>query len=304
MSTAPPPPPPPSRWDNAGSNHQPLLDKFRGPSWQEYKDVIPGDKKCFCWTTPLASFLCLVTSPLLCIPACSTPVIVNPREEAVITVFGRFFKRLKNPGLYFMNPCGRDIKVVSTKHTAYELSAVKVADGNGNPLHISGVVTYHVRDSAKAALDVTGVPHYLSKQAHAVLKRIASSYPYETQHGEPSLKTEVQSLQSDMARMLQERVDVAGIYIEGFNLTEISYSPEIAPAMLVRQQAQALVDARSTIVAGAVQISAGALDALGERGVPLSDDLKGRLINNILTVICGETRVQTVIPVSMESAAA
>lgn len=259
-----------------------------------------ADGTCFCLTTPLSALLCLVTSPCMCTPACGSPVIVNPREEAVITVFGRFYKRLRTAGLYFVNPCGRDVKVISTQHTAHELQAVKVADGNGNPLHISGVVTYHIEDTARAALDVLNVPQYLSKQAHATLKRVASSYPYETQHGEPSLKSEVQTLQSDMAELLQSRVEVAGIRIETFSLTEISYSPEIAPAMLVRQQAQALVDARKTIVSGAVQIAAGAMEGLLERGVVISDADKAKLINNILVVICGEAHPKAVIPITLD----
>lgn len=215
--------------------------------------------------------------------------------------FGEYHGTLAAPGLYCVNPCGRELQIVSTQTVALELDAVKVADGNGNPLILSGVVTFVVADPAKAALNVAAVKPFVTKQSHAVLKRIASRFPYEAPDGGPSLKTEAVTLSGEMVAELQDRCAVAGVQIVRFDLADISYAPEIAPAMLVRQQALALVDARHTIVAGAVQIVAGAVEGLAKVGLSLSGAERSRVVNNLLTVISGHTAVQPVIPLQAVS---
>ena len=215
---------------------------------------------------------------------------VYPKHAVVTTVFGRFLHAFTRPGLHFVNPCGREAQVVSLKATSVELPAVKVADRNGNPLVISGVIDYRVVDPTRAALDVLHLPNYVKVNAHAALKRVASLYPYETRDGSPSLKTEVVQLNSVLRTLLQRKVEVCGVKIVTFELSDLAYAAEVAPMMLVRQQAQALIDARSVIVQGAVSITHGALSELEERGHAFDGSQKARLISNMMTVLAGESR--------------
>ena len=189
-----------------------------------------------------------------------------------------------------MNPCGREAQVVSLKQTSVELTAVKVADANGNPLVISGVVNYRVVDATRAALDVLHLGNYVKVNAHASLKRVASLYPYETRDGSPSLKSEVEQLSRALRELLQRKTAVSGVKIVSFELSDLSYAAEVAPMMLVRQQAQALIDARSTIVAASVSIVHGALSKLEDKGHALSEREKSKLISNMMTVLAGESR--------------
>lgn len=180
---------------------------------------------------------------------------------------------------------------VSINNRAHELQAIKVADGQGNSLVVSGIITYRVVDSAKACLDMMdhgALDKYIRTQAHAALKRVASRFPYVSYDGTPSLITEQASLGVQLAALLQEKVDVAGVTIIAFELSDLAYAAEIAPQMLVRQQANAIVDARKTIVAGAVGIVTDALAGLKENGHPLENAEKARLISNLMTVVCSE----------------
>jgi regulator of protease activity HflC (stomatin/prohibitin superfamily) len=157
---------------------------------------------------------------------------------------------------------------------------------------VSGVVTYQIVDARKAALDVPETKSYINTQGLAVMKKIASMYPYEAKEGEHSLKTEASRLRLQMIELLQDRVTPAGIQVVNFELTDLAYAPEIAQAMLIRQQAEAMVDARKIIVEGAVQISYGALAALSERGVKMSKEEESKMVTNLLVVICGDSKVQ------------
>ena len=228
--------------------------------------------------------------PLFCLPLCGTCVTVYPKTAVVTTVYGKFFHNFHVPGLYFVNPCGREAQVVSLKTTSVELQAVKVADANGNPLVISGVVNYRVIDPTRAALDVLHLGNYVKVNAHASLKRVASVYPYETRDGSPSLKTEVEPLSCALRELLQRKVEVCGVEVVSFELSDLSYAAEVAPMMLVRQQAQALIDARTVIVHGAVSIVHGAITKLEEKGHEMEPHDKARLISNMMTVLAGESR--------------
>jgi len=265
-------------------------DPDEPPPPQAYRNAMSEDRACACHTSPLASALCYLGLPLFCLPACGSCLTVYPKNAVVTTVYGRFFHSFTSPGLYFVNPCGREAQVVSLKTTSVELQAVKVADANGNPLVISGVVNYRVVDATRAALDVIHLGNYVKVNAHASLKRVASLYPYETRDGAPSLKTEVEQLSRALRALLQRKTHVCGVKIVSFELSDLSYAAEVAPMMLVRQQAQALIDARSTIVAGSVSIVHGALAKLEERGHVLGDRDRARLISNMMTVLAGESR--------------
>ncbi|MDB5384572.1 MAG: hypothetical protein JWM11_218 [Planctomycetaceae bacterium] len=223
-------------------------------------------------------------------------VIVHPQEEKVIIYWGRFQELLTKPGLYFRTIWGRQIRTVSIKRQTLELPRTTVADGNGNPIVIAAVVTYRNVDSKKVALDIEDAHGFVKTQAMAVLKQVASKYPYEASSGH-SLKAEAQTIGAEMVTLLQSKVDACGTEVLAFELSDLSYAPEIAQSMLVRQQAQALVGARKIIVEGAVEIVYEAIQQLQAKGLGLEHAEQSRLVSNLLTVICGESKVQPTYPI-------
>jgi regulator of protease activity HflC (stomatin/prohibitin superfamily) len=219
-------------------------------------------------------------------------LVVHPQEEVVVLEWGKFSKLVRSPGLSWVNVWGRKIIKISTKQQALEVHRTIVADGNGNPIVVAAVVTFRFVDSKKAALDVQDASSFVKTQAMAVLKQVASRYPYESATHQTSLKSETGVIAKEMRDILQAKVEIAGADVASFELSDLSYAPEIAQAMLVRQQAQALVDARKVIVDGAVQIVHHAVELLGEKGHKLPTGEEARLVSNLLTVICGESHVQ------------
>lgn len=246
-----------------------------------------------CCPTPLSCALAAFFP--LCWIGCTT---INEREEAVMLTWGKYTTTITEPGCYCYNSCGISQRTVSTARTAIDLANVKVADKKGNPLLISGVVTYELRDARKAALDVQDVVNFIRTQGLTVMKRIASMYPYESKGHEPSLKTEADAIRNQMVQFLQERVLPAGVHVVSFELNDLAYAPEIASNMLIRQQAEAVVDARKTIVEGAVEICHDALVGLGQKGIRMSEAEQSRLVSNLLVTICGEHSVQPTISLS------
>jgi len=229
-------------------------------------------------------------------------LVVHPQEEAVVLIWGRFHRLVKTPGLSWINVFGRKIIKVTTKRQVLELPRTTVADGNGNPIVIAGVVTYQYVDSIKVALEIEDAHEFVKTQAMAVLKQVASKYPYESQDGH-SLKAEAQVIGQEMVRTLQAKVDAAGTVIAAYELSDLSYAPEIAQSMLIRQQATALVDARKIIVEGAVEIVREAVELLAARGLEFDPAEKSRTVANLLTVICGEARVQPTYSIQSHAAA-
>jgi len=218
-------------------------------------------------------------------------IVVNPQEEKIILFWGKLKKVLRNQGLYFSIVWGREIITISTKRCAMELHKTTVADKNGNPINIAAICTYQVKDTIKAALNIEDYESYIRTQAIAVLKQVASKYPYESQDNH-CLKGETVIISKEMVNILQQKVEMAGINVISFELSDLSYAPEIAQAMLIRQQAQALVDARKIVVEGAVEIVNDALRQLDERSVKISDSVKSKIVGNLLAIICAESRVQ------------
>ncbi len=144
----------------------------------------------------------------------------------------------RQPGLYCINPCGLTWSLVSVNNRVATLTAMKCADSAGSSLIVSGVVTFRVVDAARAVLDMSNVDAYTHQQAQAVLKRVASQYRYITYDGSPSLITEQAHLGESLRELLQESVAVAGVQVVSFALSDLSFAPEIAAQMLIRQQAQ------------------------------------------------------------------
>lgn len=226
---------------------------------------------------------------------CASCPSVREKTEVVLLNFGKYMGTLRVPGLYWVNPCITQREVAVGQQNT-QLEKVKVADLRGNPLILSGVVTYRIIDSKKAVLEVDSATQYVQTQALAVMKKVASLYPYESHHDEqPSLKTEAELVKKQMEQYLQERVAPAGVQVLSFELTDLSYAPEIAQAMLIRQQAEALMEARKIIVEGAVNIAHDAVAGLTADQIAMTPPEQAQLVTNLLVTICGDTAPHPVI---------
>lgn len=259
---------------------------------------------------PIYSKLCPhVLSNVLCalLPCCILTGIrqLNPNEQAAALFWGEYKGTLSEPGLYLLNPFGLQLRTISTKRNTLQLKDVKVLDARGNPVVISGVVTFVGTSAKKATIDVdrpwpmgfvVREETFLELQAAAVLKRVASRFPYEAPAGQPSLQSEGVSIADQLREQLQDKVAVTGARIYSFDLVDLSYAPEIASVMLVRQQAEALVDARRVIVSAAVDMTREAVSSLRSSSTePLDERTCQQVTTNLLTVICsGSAAVPTV----------
>jgi regulator of protease activity HflC (stomatin/prohibitin superfamily) len=224
--------------------------------------------------------------------------IVNPREEVVVLRFGKFVTTLKRQGICWIHPVGRALHRITTRDMTLDIHTTTVLERNGNPIQISAVVVYRVEDVYKAALEVDSYRQFIEDQAGAVVKRCSSQFPYESSdHSEPCLKLENDEVTQAFVTELQVAVNPAGIRVLGVRLNDLTYAPEIAQSMLMRQQAMALIDARKTIVEGAVEIVRDAVDQLAAANLQMSDGQRESLISNLLVVICSGERPQPVMQI-------
>jgi len=262
--------------------------------------VIADDPAASTWCpNPLSNILCGLLLPC---GICNSVRQINVNEQAAAIYWGEYVGTVSKPGLYLMNPFGLQLWKISTKMNTLQLKDIKVLDARGNPVCINGVVTFKGSSAKKATIDVTnpwpmgpsmGHQSFLELQAAAVLKRVASRFPYEAPAGEASLQSEGRAMGEELQKELQEKVACTGALIQSFDLVDLSYAPEIAQVMLVRQQAEALVGARKTLVAAAVNMTQDAVDALKEKQ-GLDPKTCQHLTANLLTVICsGSAAVPT-----------
>jgi len=209
---------------------------------------------------------------------------VNVKSEAAILHMGQLTEMQKKPGLHCGWPCGREIRYVSTKQCTMELPTSKIADAVGNPVMVSAILNYRVVDAKKALLHIENRDKFVNTNAQAVLKQTVSQYSYD------NLKADHDEVNERMRCTLQPLMVQAGIDIMSMSLNDLSYAPEVAAAMLKRQQAMALVDARTLIVEGAVRIAQDAVAKLEAEGtVQLNDEQKVKIVTNLLTVTCADT---------------
>jgi len=226
------------------------------------------------------SVMCL---PLLPFTGCGF-YTVDAKSEAAILHMGVLTEMQGKSGLHCAIPCGMAIERISVKQCTVDLPSSKIVDGIGNPVQVSAILNYRVVDSKKALLNVQNYKHYVQTNAQGVLKQIVSMYSYE------QLKTEAEEVNARMRATLLPLVAVAGIEVSTMRLNDLSYAPEIASAMLKRQQARALVDARTLIVEGAVKISQDAIAQLtADHTMELTDEQKVKIVTNLLTVTCSDT---------------
>lgn len=224
--------------------------------------------------------------------------VVNPREEMVVLRFGKYVGTVRNEGIRWIHPVGRSLRRIPTRDLTLHMETSTVVERNGNPINISAVIVYRVEDTRKAALDVENFHKFIADQAGAVIKRVSSHFPYESpDKSEPCLKSEADEVTKAYMAELQSAVNPAGIRVLSVRLNDLTYAPEIAQAMLMRQQALALIDARKTIVEGAVAIVHDAVDRLRNAGLEVSVAQREVLISNLLVVLCSGEHAQPVLQV-------
>jgi regulator of protease activity HflC (stomatin/prohibitin superfamily) len=223
-----------------------------------------------------------------------TPVV--PGEARVIQLFGKYRGTTRTPGLQWVNPFTRRLKV-STRIRNHETAQAKVNDADGNPIEIAAVVVWQVQDTAKAIYAVDEYPKFVAIQAETAVRHVASSYPYTSQlEGQLSLRENAEEITGQLSAEIANRVRSAGVSIVESRLTRLSYAAEIAQAMLRQQQANAVVGARQRIVEGAVGMVQLALKRLEDEGVvELDEERKAAMVSNLLVVLCSEQATQAVV---------
>lgn len=216
-------------------------------------------------------------------------VLVNPNQSRVVTLFGNYKGTLREPGLYWVNPFSVR-RAVSLRAHNFNSDHLKVNDLRGNPIEIGAVVVWRVRDTAQAAFDVEDYQSYVEVQTESALRHLATLHPYDTPHdNETSLRGSSEAVNAELQRELESRLDRAGIEILEGRLSHLAYAPEIAGAMLQRQQAEAIIDARKQIVEGACGMVHMALDQLQQQSViELDEERRAQMVSNLLVVLCSE----------------
>ena len=221
---------------------------------------------------------------------------VQPGEARVVQLFGRYNGTVRNPGLCWVNPFTERRKV-STRIRNYETQVAKVNDADGNPIEIAAVVVWQVEDTAQALYEVDDFARFVDIQTETAVRHVASTHPYDAhEDGQLSLRVNATEITTQLTGEISERVSSAGVKIIESRLTRLSFAPEIAQAMLRRQQASAVVAARKTIVEGAVGMVEMALARIEERGiVDLDAERKAAMVSNLLVVLCSEQNTQPIV---------
>jgi len=222
--------------------------------------------------------------------------MVHPNQSAVLQLFGRYVGTDLNNGLRWSNPLYSKQKV-SLRVRNFESSKMKVNDNAGNPVEIAAVVVWKVVDSAEAVFEVDNYENFVSIQSESAIRHLASSYAYDAGNDEAiSLRSSTDDITELLKSEIQARLNKAGVQVLEARISHLAYAPEIASAMLQRQQAAAIVAARQQIVEGAVGMVETALERLSERNVvQLDDERKAAMVSNLLVVLCGDHHVQPVI---------
>ncbi len=255
--------------------------------------------------------------------------IVKPNEALVLTLFGKYYGTIKKDGFFFVNPfvsavdpasnneSGTTVKAetkpenaktgtsysiqlprkrISLKAMTLNNDKQKVNDASGNPIIIGVVVIWKVVDTAKAVFNVDNYMDFLSIQCDSALRNVVRLFPYDSEEDEKSLRGSSKEVAEDLLEELQQKVDVAGIEILEARITHLSYAPEIAAAMLQRQQASAIIAARQKIVEGAVGMVEMALQQLSQNNVvELDEERKAAMVSNLLVVLCGNRDAQPIV---------
>ncbi len=223
-------------------------------------------------------------------------ILVKPNQSKVLCLFGKYYGTIRKPGLYWANPLTskRDISLRANNFNSEKL---KVNDLRGNPIEIGTVVVWRVGNTAQAAFDVQDYESYVEVQTESALREIAAKHPYDSAtEGQTSLRGDCAEINIELQQELTDRLAMAGIDVIEARLSHLAYASEIAGAMLRRQQAEAIIDARARIVEGAVSMVEMALDHLEEGQVITMDDRqKAQMVSNLMVVLCSESETNPVI---------
>ena len=222
--------------------------------------------------------------------------MVHPNEAKVLQLFGSYRGTCHDDGLRWANPFYSK-KPVSVKIRNFESGKLKVNDSSGSPIEIAAVVVWRVVDTAEAVFEVDNYEEFVSIQSESALRNLASSYPYEPEHeNELALRSHPQKISESLKQEIQERLVKAGVDVVEARISHLAYAPEIAQAMLRRQQANAIIAARSRIVEGAVGMVEMALTELNAKQVvQLDEERKASMVSNLLVVLCSEESTQPVL---------
>ena len=240
------------------------------------------------WTTVVLALLDIFTLAGL--------FMVHPNEARVAQLFGRYVGTTKTSGLQWANPLYAKAHV-SLRVRNFESGRIKVNDTDGNPIEIAAVIVWKVVDTAEACFEVDDYANYVHVQSEAALRNLATSYPYDT-HEEnlKSLRGNTAEIADHLRKEIQARLDRAGVDTIEARISHLAYAPEIASAMLQRQQAGAIIAARTRIVEGAVGMVEMALAKLAEQNVvELDEERKAQMVSNLLVVLCGDKATQPVV---------
>jgi regulator of protease activity HflC (stomatin/prohibitin superfamily) len=241
-------------------------------------------------TTPLLT-VGVVLAVVVVVVALKGFLVVQPNESSVLILFGRYIGTVLDAGLWFANPfTARWRKTISLRVRNFQGERIKVNDASGNPIEIAAVVAWRVTDTAKAVFDVENFEQFVVVQSETAVRHLASRYPYDDYTEDAvSLRRNTGAIQGTLRVELQERLQTAGVEVLETRLTHLAYAPEIAEAMLRRQQAEAIVAARRTLVAGAVGLVEMALEQLDETGlVDLDPERKAAMVSNLMVVLSGD----------------
>lgn len=234
----------------------------------------------------------LVLTSLFCMTGVK---MVAPGEARVIQLFGRYVGTIRTDGLRWVNPL-TSARKISTRVRNHETAVLKVNDAYGNPIELASIVVWQVEDTAQALFEVDDFLEFVATQTEAAVRHIAIEYPYDAHDEDALLRGNAEEITEKLAQELTARVQAAGVRIIESRFSHLAYAPEIASAMLQRQQAGAVVAARQQIVEGAVGMVEMALDRISEQGiVELDEERKAAMVSNLMVVLCGDRAAQPVL---------
>lgn len=221
---------------------------------------------------------------------------VNPNEARALVLFGHYAGTVRTQGLQWVNPFTERRKI-SVRVRNFETGRLKVNDHDGNPIEIAAIVVWKVTDTAEALFEVDDYENFVQVQAEAALRKLAMTHPYDThKDDELALRANPVEIANQLRTEIQERLDKAGVEVIEARISHLAYAPEIANAMLRRQQANAVIAARSRIVEGAVGMVEMALEMLQEKQViELDEERKAAMASNLLVVLCSESEAQPIL---------
>lgn len=257
-------------------------------AWQAYSALLASHLPI--WEGIAVALLLLATKGF---------VIIPPNMAVVLTFFGRYTGTITDNGLFFCNPFSL-MRVVSLRINNFTTETIKVNDKNGNPIEIAAVISWRIADTAKATFSVTDCASFVQMACESAIREVASSRVYDHSLDEneqlKTLRGDLEGVAKDLVVKVGDHVEIAGIEIITAKITHLAYAPEIAMAMLRKQQATAVVAARKQIVEGAVGMVKQALEEIGKLNiVELDSNQKASLVSNLLTVLVSESETQPVL---------